>query len=60
MYVQHVYIASDLMGVTIGRDGHNINKVCKPDGISDIVDNNQIFRVKAEVSDRDIFTVLKF
>lgn len=47
-----MYVASDLVGLAIGRDGHNVNEVRKLDGIMSVEfeDYNQMFRVKAKVS----------
>ena len=47
-------MVSDLVGLAIGRDGHNVNEVRKLDGILSVEfeDYNQMFRVRAKVGFR--------
>ena len=46
-------MASDLVGLAIGRDGNNVNEVRKLDGILTVEfeDYNQMFRVRAKVGE---------
>ena len=51
VYEQQIQVVSDLVGLAIGRDGHNVNEVRKLDGILSVEfeDYNQMFRVRAKV-----------
>lgn len=52
IYEQQIYVPSDLVGLAIGREGHNVNEVRKLDGILSVEyeDYTQMFRVRAKVS----------
>ena len=46
-----MYVAADLVGLAIGREGNNVNEVRKLDGILSVEfeDDQQMFRIKAKV-----------